>query len=191
MNFMPGMLGDDFVHEIEEPAPPATLVIPCLRQSSGHFHNRKQGGGAKPPVVVREAGHRLIFGNRGQPCARSSTWIDGFSPIQITTACSGEVKYRPTTPAALAAHSGSVLMHQLWRRSSKMRCRRSPRQLWSAEPHAFGHARNYSRAQRRPLLGSGTAQPRFQLRALRGIQGSRRRLTADTVRVLSIHATRC
>jgi hypothetical protein len=39
---------------------------------------------------------------------RSSAWICGFSPAQITTAFSGGARYRPTTSRTLASGCGSV-----------------------------------------------------------------------------------
>jgi hypothetical protein len=39
--------------------------------------------------------------------------MEGFSSTEITIACSGEFKYKPTMSTAFAANSGSVHTHQL------------------------------------------------------------------------------
>src|SRR5262249_11205698 len=72
----------------------------------------------------------------------------GFSSTQSTTAfCWGGFTYRPTTSAALRLNSGSVLTHQLLRRSSWMSCLRITRQIWSllTSPKCSAKSRPFQR----------------------------------------------
>src|SRR5660397_281804 len=81
-------------------------------------------------------------GRTSHPWARSKAWMWGFSSTQRTTAFSGASRYRPTTSAALRSNSGSVLTHQLRRRSSEIPWRRRMRQTCVSETSVRTWARS-------------------------------------------------
>ena len=59
-------------------------------------------------------------------------WIDGFSPIDSTTALSGGLMSRPTMSTALATNSRSALAHQDLRPDRSIFCARRNRQRYCA-----------------------------------------------------------
>src|SRR5215218_8998672 len=88
------------------------------------------------------------------PCARSSAWIEGFSSTQMTIAFWGGAMYSPTTSAALAANSGSLLSHQDLRPERSTFWARKKRQTYwtSTSPSA---AASNGPVQRAWPLGGG------------------------------------
>jgi hypothetical protein len=62
VDFAAGMGGYDFVHEVEEFAAAATLIVGGLHQSGGYFECREKSGGAVPCVTVAESVHGLPVG---------------------------------------------------------------------------------------------------------------------------------
>ena len=129
MQLLAGVVGEHSIHEVQELHPTPTPVVPCPDQAGGHLQRGKQRGGAVTLILVIESGKGLAVG-QFQPTLGALQRLDmGFSSTHNTMAFSGGFRYSPTTSAAFCAKHGSVLMHQLRRRSSETPCPRNTRHI--------------------------------------------------------------
>ncbi len=132
MNFPRAMVGNHLVHEGQEIHAPATLGVMGLHLTRGDVERRKQVGGAMAFVLVGIARDR-------PPVWKLEPSLRPFQGLDVRLLVHREhhgvvrrVQIEATISAALAANSGSVLMHQERRRCKAIPLRRSTFQTYCA-----------------------------------------------------------
>ena len=115
---------DDPIHEGQELPSLAALEVSGPDQPGGHVQGGEQRGGSVALVLMVVAGNRLAVG-QFEPSLGSVEGLYRRLLVHAQHQCIlGRLQIQAHMLAALAAKSGSVLRHQLWRLLRLMPCLR-------------------------------------------------------------------